>query len=44
MGKPINGRRVATKMKDGAKFQRNGRAEVLRKDRVCGAFNHLARA
>ena len=58
LGKPINGKQVATAMKDGTKlcpqFQRGGcKAKpcpqgthrcvaVIRKDRVCGAFNHSA--
>ena len=58
LGKPINGKQVATAMKDGTnlspQFQRGGCkakpcpqgahrcAAVLRKDRVCGAFNHGA--
>ena len=58
LGKPINGKPVATAMKDGTKlcpqFQRGGcKAKpcpqgahrcgaVVRKDRVCGAFNHGA--
>ena len=58
LGKSINGKQVATAMKDGTKlcpqFQRgwckakpcpqgaHRCAAVLRKDRVCGAFNHGA--
>ena len=58
LGKPINGKHVATAMKDGTKlcpqYQRGGCkaklcpqgahrcAAVLRKDMVCGAFNHGA--
>ena len=58
LGKPINGKQVATALRDGTKlcpqYQRGGCkakpcpqgahrcAAVLRKDRVCGAFNHGA--